>query len=98
MHDWSIKNIHVSWKERRAVLDLVKYQGAPKLICEGVTNIKIPMVFDWGPTDCINETAPYLDVKDGILNVENWEGKLSIEMQTGDVIEIEAKTITLEGA
>lgn len=98
MHDWSIKNIHIAWRERKVVFDLVKYQGTPKLICEGVTKLEIPMAFDWGPTDCINETTPYLNVEEGSMKVENWDGKLSIEMQTGDVIELEAETITLEDA
>lgn len=98
MHDWIIKEIRILWKERQVSFFLRYNRMDFVLIASNVRNFDAPMLFEWGPSRSINETTPYLDVDSGYMKVEDWERKLSIEMQTGDVITIEAESIVLQNA
>lgn len=89
MHDGIFDEVRVNWSDRTAVLlvRLFLVQGERARRCEirctSVRAIRVPHRDPWGPSVFINdhERSP--------------EGLYLIEMQSGDVIEIEADQVEL---
>jgi hypothetical protein len=84
MHDWGLISLLFDWKTGRATLSFETYeQGIVLLVAEGVSDLHIPQLKEWGPSVSVNEVrGPFGDMND--------LAKLEIEMQSGDVIRIEA--------
>jgi hypothetical protein len=85
LHDAIVQEIRICWNQKRVVLTLdvflnPKLKAEPcELIFYGVTNIEISHYAPWGESSCINA-------------VRFEENNFRIEMQTGDILSIEASS------
>ena len=89
MHDWTLLEICVDWLKGSitATFRNTKSQEV-KLIAEGLVDIRIPKMEEWGRSVSVNEVR-------GPHKLDNGHQKLTIEMQSGDNIEIIARSIFL---
>ena len=62
--------------------------AATSLLAHGFRGLRAPRKFEWGPSVSINRVTGPVKCDDGLL-------MLSIEMQSGDTIEIEAAAFDL---
>ncbi|PAU62773.1 hypothetical protein [Pseudomonas indica] len=89
MHDWTLCSIYIDWASANAKIELK--DAASKVIAleiKGLSLLVIPRKNPWGESVSINEVIQ--------INKEGEELRgLNIEMQSGDIIEIEAKLIEL---
>jgi hypothetical protein len=84
MHDWTLLSIFFDWGTGNAALafrrsgsELVSVQA------EGVSNLQVPRMNEWGKSVSVNEVrGPSKDV--------GGRQTLEIEMQSGDLIKITA--------
>lgn len=88
MHDWTLESVHFDWPSAVAELRLVSPLGPATIAAEGVHDLKIPRSMPWGPSRSVNVT-------DGPTPMGGSLQSLRIEMQSGDVIEIVARTFAL---
>ena len=58
------------------------------LVAEGLTDLKIPKREDWGESVSVNEV-------EGPNSLDNGNSYIAIEIQSGDKIELEARSISL---
>jgi hypothetical protein len=85
LHDAIMQEIRVCWNQKQVTLMLdvflnPKLKAEPcELVFYGVTNIEIPHYAPWGKSTCINA-------------VRFEENRFQIEMQTGDILSIEASS------
>jgi hypothetical protein len=84
MHDWTLLSISLEWENGATVLSFRR--NGPQLVsvrAEGVSNLVIPRLNEWGPSVSVNEVrGPEKDLAG--------QQTLEIEMQSGDVIKITA--------
>ena len=89
MHDWTFTSALFEWADARVILI---FQNATsldvRLIAEGVVDLQIPQKREWGRSVSVNETTGPTDNGDGTQI-------FTIEMQTGDVISIVARSFQL---
>ena len=80
MHDWTLKTVTVDWSAGSVTIEL-QTAGMPKVLrAYEVAELRVPRRQAWGPSVSVNECdGP--TAHDGLSRV-------SIEMQTGDVIEL----------
>jgi hypothetical protein len=84
MHDWTLISVQFKWKAGRVVLSFRTPEAeVSSLVAEGVFDLHVPQKKDWGPSVSVNEIR-------GPSGNMSGRQKLEIEMQSGDVIEIEA--------
>lgn len=68
---------------------MVNLNGQTAVIeATGLTDIHIPMLNTWGPSISVNEVL-------GPLSTENGLQRMTIEMQSGDVITLLAKELKI---
>lgn len=84
LHDATLQEIRCECKISRCVLEFRTSRGNKKLIFEEVTDISIPHQNPWGSSVSLNEIRISRDAT------------YEIEMQSGDVIRINAKTWRLD--
>jgi hypothetical protein len=77
-HDAVLRHIQVFWEEKRVVIALSKTE----IVASNVRSLIIPMRDSWGPSAHIFTTTGPRD--------HGGYSSFSIQMQSGDVIEIEA--------
>jgi len=89
MHDWTFVSLLVEWL-KGVVTVTFKNNSSNEvfLIAEGLADLKLPRREDWGESVSVNEV-------EGPRVLSNGNIYISIEIQSGDKIEIEAKSITL---
>jgi len=84
MHDWTLLTISFTWETGEVQINFSCRKSQVKsLLAEGVINIHIPRLREWGPSVSVNTVVGPL-----ILSNEMYE--LKIEMQSGDLITIVA--------
>ncbi len=88
MHDWTLVSILVEWEKALIEIKFLNAAGEVLLTANGFTNIHIPKSNDWGPSVSVNKVIGPVILTNGIMRLE-------IHIQTGDVIEIEAKSIQM---
>lgn len=89
MHDWTFVTLVVEWPKGVVTITLKNSSSAEVfIIAEGLTDLKVPKRESWGESVSIN-------VVNGPKILDNGNSYLSIEIQSGDVIEIEAKSISI---
>ncbi|MCE1271668.1 MAG: hypothetical protein LWW88_08900 [Acinetobacter sp.] len=89
MHDWSLISIHIDWAESSLKVQLRNNQSEDvALIAEKFKSFHIANNTEWGKSISINQILDF-----SIL--ENGNSRIIIEIQSGDLFEIEAKKITL---
>jgi hypothetical protein len=84
MHDWILLNISFSWADGMVVFHLSSNVSKfDDLIAYDVSDLHVPKLREWGSSSSINQVrGPKLE--------KNGAQKLEIEMQSGDLIKIEA--------
>jgi hypothetical protein len=89
MHDWTLVSVLVHWAT--GIVDITfknEQSKVVQLIATGFINLHIPRQEDWGSSVSVNEV-------DGPRLLENGNSYLCLEIQSGDKIELEAKSISL---
>lgn len=89
MHDWALLTILVIWFKGVATLAFKnsKSQNA-ELTAHGLMSIKIPKLEEWGESVSVNQVIGPTKLGNGCYGMK-------IEMQSGDIIEIEAESFLM---
>lgn len=88
MHDWTLVDIQYVWEQRKCNIKLKNRESQVVFIqAENVSSLSVPHNEEWGPSVSINNIDGPLEC-DGVF-------LFSIEMQSGDVIQLKAGQITL---
>jgi hypothetical protein len=91
MHDWTLLSLQMNW-ESGEVLILVRGPGVESEIRGlDVQEFHVHRVMPWGPSISINGVVGPVVDDDGL-------SRLAIEMQSGDLIEIVARSFTMPSA
>jgi len=85
MHDWMLENVEVDWPSGCVSLRLSGYNEHANIIAQKFLSVIVPKKENWGPSVSVN-TMKW-------TKLDNGATVLSIEMQTGDVVEITAGSI-----
>jgi len=89
MHDWTLKKIEFDWHAARVTIDLEDSTYTTRsLIAEGVQDLHVPRVNEWGPSVSVNEVSDIEPMSSGLH-------RLKVEMQSGDVIQIVARRFVI---
>jgi hypothetical protein len=89
MHDWTLVSLDIDWIQGTVVINLRNPDSKDVVIVvQGLVLVRVPKHEEWGPSVSINEISGPTRNKRG--NIE-----LSIEMQTGDEIELEGISIDM---
>ncbi len=88
MHDWTLRALNVDWGEGVASVEFGAPTGRSVLRAHGLHNLHIPRTESWGPSVSVNEAWGPVGIEGGLV-------RFSIEMQTGDVIELVARSFDL---
>ncbi|WP_349431032.1 hypothetical protein Q9L42_010540 [Methylomarinum sp. Ch1-1] len=89
MHDWTFVTLLVEWLKGVVTITLKNSSSNEVfLVAEGLADLKVPKREDWGESVSVNEV-------DGPRVLDNGNSYIGIEIQSGDKIEIEAKSISL---
>jgi hypothetical protein len=83
LHDATLRSVEVLWKEAQCKLFLVLSSGPHVLTLSGVTMVVVPRKNDWGRSV-------------SIYKVKCSNGVVSIQMQSGDMIEIAAESAEMK--
>ena len=88
MHDWTLVSVTVDWESSTVVVETRSPNAdIVKVSLHGVTLVSIPKREEWGPSVSINKV-------DGPIH-QFGSVKLAIEMQSGDTIFLEGKSIDM---
>ena len=86
MHDWTLRSIIFDWKSAQVKFDFLnQHSMLVSILANGVSNLSVPRLNEWGPSVSVNNVEE-------LIPLENGKYKMKIEMQSGDVIEIDAMT------
>lgn len=89
MHDWTLLTIMVDWLDSTVRIAFRNRKSQEVfLMAEGLTNLRVPKREEWGGSVSVNEV-------DGPKVLQNGSLYFSIQMQSGDKIEMEARSISL---
>ena len=88
MHDWTFVTLLVEWSKGMVTITFENSSNEVFLVAEGLADLKVPKREDWGGSVSVNEV-------DGPRMLDNGNSYIGIEIQSGDRIEIEAKSIYL---
>jgi hypothetical protein len=89
MHDWSLISIHIDWIQSNLKIHLKNTQSEDKIyLVEKFTAFNLSRKNEWGESISINQILNYSTLLNGNIY-------LKIEIQSGDILEIEAKKIQL---
>lgn len=89
MHDWTLLTLTIDWMKGEAMITFKNCQSQEVfLIAEGLSDFRVPKREEWGKSVSVNEV-------EGPKALQNGKFYFSIEMQSGDKIELEARTISL---
>lgn len=95
LHDSTLRSVHLDWSTgevRMALSAVLAGSSASRVVLQAseVTLLRCPRLAPWGWSVSVNEVRRSTD-RDGRVRLE-------LEMQSGDVIEIEGKAMTVEVA
>ena len=89
MHDWIFVTLLVEWLKGVVTITLKNSTSSDVfIVAEGLVDLKVPKRDEWGESVSINEV-------DGPRALDNGNSYIAIEIQSGDKIEIAAKSIYL---
>lgn len=89
MHDWTLVSILVNWGKSAVTITLKNYESKEiLLVAEGFEELRVPKRAEWGESVSINEVT-------GPTKLDNGNYHLTLEIQSGDKIEIEARAISM---
>ena len=87
MHDWTLLNVQFDWDAGRVTAEFLDGNGSRTLVADGVQALQIPRRLEWGPSVSVNATSQ--------ITSPTGSSVLKIEMQSGDVIEINAEAFKM---
>lgn len=90
LHDATLKSVNFGWEAAVIQLTFKVGVGASDVAiveAEGVTSLKCPRLLPWGPSNSVNTTA-LTELADGQF--------LTVEMQSGDVLEIRCRGVAVK--
>lgn len=88
MHDWTLMEILVDWAAARVEINFLDNKSTrQKIIADGVIELNVPRHCEWGESLSVNEVKGPQIREIGFF--------ILIEMQSGDGIELLAKSIVL---
>jgi hypothetical protein len=88
MHDWTLLSLEVDWGTGEVRLGVVSPSGQACIRAFDLYELRVPRARAWGPSVSINAVEGPSPQEDGWL-------RLAIEMQSGDLIEIVARSIEM---
>lgn len=89
MHDWTLKVLAFDWANGLVTIYFNNRRSQEAfLVAEGTVKLSVPRREEWGGSVSVN------DVK-GPETLENGNLYLCMEMQSGDKIELEARSISM---
>lgn len=94
LHDATLESIAFDWPMGTVIVRLLACEEPPRpvlIVCVGATRLVCPAEKPWGPSVSVNRV-------EGPVAHEGGGFRLSIEMQSGDLIILEGKGFTLEQA
>ena len=92
MHDWTFETLMVDWLDGSATFTFRDNKTKKRfLTAEGLVELRIPKREAWGESISVNEI-------EGPSLLESGNFYLSVEIQSGDKVEVEAKSISLPKA
>ncbi len=83
LHDATLVKIDFAWQSGECIVTVGRHLGQCALTFSSVSNLAIPRRQRWGPSRSINAM------------VENGKGRFEIEMQSGDVLRIDAGSVSV---
>ena len=89
MHDWTLLAADYDWPSARATMRFRTAGGTTTLVASEVADLHIPQRRSWGPSVSVNSA-------DLIAGTGERDHTLRIEMQSGDVITVEAAAFVVE--
>jgi hypothetical protein len=90
LHDATFNNLSLEWETANASLEFrtgVSAPGVATIHADSVTNLKCSHLLPWGPSSSVNVAT---------LETRTTDQLLTIEMQSGDVIEICCREVRLK--
>lgn len=91
LHDATLLGLTVDWKDGRAEVTFrVHPDSLVRLVGQGAVRVSVTRDQPWGPSDSVNEIRWSNGVNVG-------GSVLEIEIQSGDVILIEARQFSIDG-
>lgn len=88
MHDWSLLSVAIDWKSGDVRIDVRSPSGETSIRASDLREIHMPRYRAWGPSVSIYTVTGPAPRDDGLVS-------LAIEMQSGDRIEIVARSIEM---
>jgi len=89
MHDWTLLSVEFEWNEARITLNFRNpYSETVSVVAEGVTSLNMPKKDEWGRSVSVNRINGPTILTGGI-------SQFAVEMQSGDVIEVLARSFCL---
>lgn len=89
MHDWILVSILVEWAKGIVTINFDTHEfGVVQVTATGLVKLLVPKLEEWGESVSVNEYEGPVELTDG-------NQSLTIEMQSGDKIELEAKCISM---
>jgi hypothetical protein len=89
MHDWTLLSADYDWSSARVTMRFRTAVGTTTLIASEVADLHIPQRRSWGPSASVN-------VADWPAGMGEDAHVLRIEIQSGDVITVEAAAFEIE--
>ena len=86
MHDWTLLGVTYDWAAAQVTINFQAVDGPKALVATSVTDFHVPQLRDWGPSASVNGVEQVAGARSAALR---------IEMQSGDVIAIEATAFEL---
>lgn len=87
LHDWALRRIDLDWEQGKLLIEVTGPHRTGSIVCSDVHAVIIPRIYPWGASISINEIRGPELIPDGYE-------KLVIEMQSGDEIEIIARSFS----
>jgi hypothetical protein len=88
MHDWTLLSILFEWNSGRVTVSFKSHVGTEVLIAHSAVDLNIPQHNEWGPSVSVNEFRGPFATGAALHSLE-------IEMQSGDVLRIIAKSFEM---
>jgi hypothetical protein len=88
MHDWTLRSLKVDWETGEVRLCVDSPSGHTSVRAFDLYDLRVPRAQAWGPSVSVNKV-------DGPSPQEGGRVHLAIEMQSGDLIQIVARSIEM---
>ena len=83
LHDATLVGIDFAWQSGECTVSIRGHSARWALTFAAVSNLALPRELPWGPSQSINAM------------VETSKGRFEIEMQSGDVLRIDADSVSV---